>query len=120
MFGLAPPFIGWWVLTEYGCRCTPATAIAEPAIVDPATPSVRIAGMMIARPMRMVPPRRFPRSAAGWDGRLTARRYLAPAEILPSSDQIHATSIANFLTETANRSADDLWPEIFISPCSGI
>ena len=32
----------------------------EPTRADPATPSATIAGMMIARPMRMTPPRKSP------------------------------------------------------------
>ncbi len=40
--------------------CPAATDIAEPAMIDPVAPSARIAGMMIARLMRMIPPWRFP------------------------------------------------------------
>ncbi len=43
--------------------CAAAAGTAEPARIDPAAPSARIAGMM-DRLMRMIPPWHLPRSAA--------------------------------------------------------
>lgn len=103
--------------------CT-AEAIAELDRIDPATPSARIAGMMIGRPMRMIPPWRFPRSA----GRL---RY--PADLHGVSTSCGAISrlpvisctspaiISLFVnTEISNKNIADFLQERFTSPCGGM
>ena len=62
-----------------------AAGIAEPTRADPATPSARMAGMMKARPMRMIPPsdcrgQRAGRPAGGlhWSNQWRYCHYLCP------------------------------------------
>jgi len=56
---LAPvdrPVVPTWTTGTFAA----AAGIAEPTRADPATPSARIAGMIKARPMRMIPPPQLP------------------------------------------------------------
>jgi len=57
--------LGEWAIATTTLEAGAATAgAAEPARIDPAAPSARIAEVMMLRPVRMIPPWHLPRSAS--------------------------------------------------------
>ncbi len=67
--------------------CPAVTDIAEPATIDPVAPSARIAGMMIVRLMRMIPPWRFPRGQqAGCPAMPIRTAHLCHVELFPAPE----------------------------------
>jgi hypothetical protein len=67
--------------------------IAGLASIDPATPSARIAEIMIARPVHMIPPRQLPRPAARCTALPACTAYLRHAELFPSFRLFHAPRV---------------------------
>jgi hypothetical protein len=104
----------WTLLT-----CAAVADVAVIARLDPATPSVTIAGMMMARPMRMTPPWRYSRSGA---------RMLKPAACngasplmqgVPNQVDNHALFRAILETETCPYLCHSALAETCLSNCAG-
>ena len=98
-----------------------AAAIAEPARMDPAAPSAMMAGIMIARPTRMIPPWRLPRSEAWLVVLPTFTTYLLPVSVFRNPGKAIYPAGSYYLTFLNNgiciKTVIASLQEIFMAPC---